>query len=128
MRAEIPKEIRDFKEKIVFGLTARQLIATIFTLAICVPVYIWGRPYLGDDIASWICIFVGFPTIGIGFFKYNGMTFEQFLGAFIKQNILYPQKRKFKVENFFETLEKSYDDLEKANSKNKTRGDNHVIK
>ena len=52
----IPKEIKDFQEKLVFGLTGRQLISVILALVVCIPTYIWGRPFLGDDLASWICI------------------------------------------------------------------------
>lgn len=102
----IPKEIKEFKEKIVFGLTLRQLIATILTFMICVPTYIFGRPYLGDDIASWVCILVGVPTIAFGFFKINGMVFEQYAYAIIKSTLLVPTHRKYKTENFFEELEK----------------------
>lgn len=36
----IPEEIRKYKEKILFGLTARQLITTIIAFAICVPLYL----------------------------------------------------------------------------------------
>ena len=96
----IPKEIKDFKEKLVFGLTARQLIATILTLIICVPTYIFGRPYLGDDLASWICIIVAFPTVAIGFYKKNGMNFEQYLKAIFRFNVIVPNTRKYKIENF----------------------------
>ena len=39
----IPEEIRKYKEKLAFGLTARQLICTIIAAAICVPLYWKGR-------------------------------------------------------------------------------------
>ena len=114
----IPKEIKDFKEKLVFGLTARQLVATIITLIVCVPTYIVGRPYLGDDLASWICIIVAFPTVAIGFYKKNGMNFEQYMVAMFKFNFVVPTTRKYKIENFFEQIEK-----EDKKIKNK-RGEN----
>lgn len=116
----IPKEIKDYKEKIVFGLTVRQLIATILTLGICVPTYIFARPYLGDDISSWICILVGVPTIAGGFFKKNGMTFEQYVGAILKSTVLVPTQRKYKSENFFEELEKQEMLELKKNKKSKS--------
>ena len=52
----VPEEIRKYKEKIMFGLNARQLIATLLALFVCVPLYYWGRNYLSDDILSWIII------------------------------------------------------------------------
>lgn len=122
----IPKEIKDFKEKIVFGLTVRQLISTIITLGICVPTYIFGRPYLGDDIASWVCILVGVPSIAFGFFQKNGMVFEKYICAILKSSVLLPTQRKYRSENFFEELEKK-EMMEmkksKTSGKPKTKGD-----
>ena len=45
----IPEEIRKYKEKILFGLTARQIISVVLTLAICSPLYWYGKNYISDD-------------------------------------------------------------------------------
>lgn len=103
----IPREIRDFKEKLVLGLTGRQLIAVILALIICVPTYIWGRPLLGDDVASWICILAATPSLMFGFYKKNGMTFEQYVKVMFRFNFIVPITRKYKIQNFFEELEKN---------------------
>ena len=50
----IPKEIREYKEKIFLGLSARQLIATIVTLAICIPLYWFGRKFIHEDLLAWL--------------------------------------------------------------------------
>lgn len=102
----IPKEIKDFQEKLVFGLTGRQLVSVILALVVCVPTYIWGRPYLGDDLASWICILVAVPSLAFGFYTKNGMTFEQYMKAILRFNFVLPMERRYKVENFFEEIEK----------------------
>ena len=41
------------------------------------------------------------PFAACGFFKYHGMTAEQFLWAFIKSEILYPKKLSFRSENLY---------------------------
>lgn len=41
------------------------------------------------------------PFAACGFFKYHGMTAEQFLWAFIKSEILYPKKLSFRPENLY---------------------------
>ena len=39
---KIPKEIRDYKEKFLFGLTIRQFISAAAALAVRVPLYLCG--------------------------------------------------------------------------------------
>jgi len=90
--ATIPKEIREYKEKLVAGLTARQLITTILALGICVPLYIYGRRVINEELISWLVIFIAFPLGAIGFFKYNGMTAEQLFLCILKF-IVFPMKR-----------------------------------
>ena len=38
---KIPKEITEYKEKILFGLTIRQCVCAVAALAVCVPLYIF---------------------------------------------------------------------------------------
>lgn len=96
---EIPKEIRDFKEKLFFGLTLRQCVSTAIALIICVPLYIYGRKILGDDIASYLVILIALPCAGAGFYKKNGMVFEKYVLTIIKHGFIYPHKRPYKSEN-----------------------------
>ena len=100
----IPKEIKKYKEKYFLGLTLRQSICAIIALAINVSFYIFARPYIGDDLASWIIILNAIPIFLIGFYQYNGMNFEQFLVAVFKYGFLYPRKRKYISENLYEIL------------------------
>lgn len=100
----IPKEIRTYKEKLFFGLNLRQLICTLIAIIINVPLYWFGKDYVGADTASWIVIFIAMPLFMIGYFNYNGMTFEQFIKSVIQHEIIYPQKRKYVTVNMFELL------------------------
>lgn len=92
---KIPKEITEYKEKFLFGLTVRQCISVAAALAVCVPLYIFGKDILGDDVTSWAIILLAVPIFGFGFFKFNGMTFERFLVVFFRQKFAEPQKRKY---------------------------------
>jgi hypothetical protein len=100
----IPKEIRTYKEKLFFGLNLRQLICTLIAIVVNVPLYWFGRNIVGADTASWIVIFIAMPLFMIGYFNYNGMTFEQFIKSVIQQELIYPQKRKYVTLNMFEIL------------------------
>jgi len=97
----VPEEIKKYKEKIMFGLNARQLIATLLALFVCVPLYYFGKNYISDDILSWIIILIAVPLVAIGFFRFNGMPMEKFIVAFLKFELFYPLKRKYAVENAF---------------------------
>ena len=92
---KIPKEITDYKEKFLFGLTVRQLVSAVVALAICVPLFIFGKDYLGEDMVGWIIILVAIPVFAVGFFKYDGMPFEKFLAILYRQKWVEPQKRKY---------------------------------
>ena len=92
---QIPKEITEYKEKFLFGLTVRQLVSAVVALAICVPLFIFGKDYLGEDMVGWIIILVAIPVFAFGFFKYDGMPFEKFLAILYRQKWVEPQKRKY---------------------------------
>ena len=92
---KIPKEITDYKEKFLFGLTVRQLVSAVVALAICIPLFIFGKDYLGEDLVGWIIILVAIPIFAFGFFRYDGMPFEQFLAMLYRQKWVEPQKCKY---------------------------------
>lgn len=103
---EIPKEISDFNEKIAFGLTVRQIVSIIVVAATGAPLYIFGRAYLGEEIASWLIILIAAPSIMIGFFKYQGIYFEKIILRICRQLFLLPSKRKYRIKNFWAEAER----------------------
>lgn len=92
---KIPKEITEYKEKFLFGLTVRQCVSVAAALAVCVPIFIFGKDYLGEEITSWLVILFAAPIFGFGFVKYNNMTFERLLTVVYRQKWAEPQKRKY---------------------------------
>jgi len=101
LHIEIPPEVRQYQEKLIGGLTARQIIAAALALLVCVPLFWFGRKVIPDDVLGWIIILIALPIGGIGFFKFNGMTMEKILKIFFLFEVLFPQKRKFKTDNAF---------------------------
>ena len=55
----------------------------------------------GSGEIGWICVLAAFPFALCGFFTYNGMTFEKFLLAVIRSELLYPRKLVFRAENLY---------------------------
>ena len=104
MEIKIPKEVRQHKETIFFGLSVRQFACAVLAVGTAVGVYFLLKPIIGPETASWACIVAAAPVAVTGFFQYNGMTFEQFLWAFIKSQILCAGPRVFQAENIYYTL------------------------
>ena len=97
----IPEEIRKYKEKLAFGLTARQIVCTIITLGICVPLYWYGKDYIQEDLLGWLIMIIAIPTLSVGYLKFNGLTMEKAAKVMWETQVLYPVKRKYKSENAF---------------------------
>ena len=98
---KIPKEIREYRESIFFGLTTRQFICSLLALGVAVGVYVLLQPYVGTEEIGWMCILAAAPFAACGFFRYHGMTAEQFLWAWVKSELLYPKKLVFRSGNVY---------------------------
>lgn len=101
MEIKIPKEIREYRESIFFGLTTRQFICSLLALGVAAGVYVLLQPYVGTEEIGWMCILAAAPFAACGFFSYHGMTAEQFLWAWVKSELLYPKKLVFRSGNVY---------------------------
>lgn len=101
MEVKINKDIRDFSESIFFGLSLRQFIFSILACLVAVVLYFLLKPFFGIETLSWICILGAAPFAALGFIKYNGMTAEEFVIAFIKSEILMPRHLTFNSQNIY---------------------------
>lgn len=99
MDIQINKEFRDYSETIYFGLNMRQLVFSASAVGIAVGSYFLLKPYLSMETLSWLCILLAAPFAVLGFVKYNGMTAEKFLWAWIKSEVLTPKRLVFKAED-----------------------------
>ena len=103
MEIKINKEIKNYSEKIFFGLTIRQFIFTIMACVMAIMTY-FDFNNLNKELISWLCIFSKLPFFFFGFFNYNGLNAERFLFVFIKSKFLIPKKLRFKNFNFYYEL------------------------
>lgn len=101
MEVKINKDIREFSESIFFGLTMRQFIFSLLACVVAVILYFTLKPFLGIETLSWVCILGAVPFAVLGFVKYNGMTAEKFIIAFIKSEFITPKRLTFKSKNIY---------------------------
>ena len=101
MEVKINKDIREFSESIFFGLSMRQFIFSIMACLVAVALYFLLKPFFGIETLSWMCILGAAPFAALGFVKYNGMTAEEFVKAFIKSEVLMPRHLTFNSQNIY---------------------------
>ena len=101
MEVKMNKEIRDYQESMFFGLNFRQCAFSLLAILAAVGIYFGTKGIAIEEIRGWLCMLGAAPFAACGFFKYHGMTAEQFLWAFIKSELLYPKKLSFKPENLY---------------------------
>jgi len=113
LEVKINREIREYTESIFFGLSMRQFFFSICACIVALLLYFLLKPYFGIETLSWVCILGAVPFAVLGFIKYNGMTAEKFITAWIKSEILTPKKLTFKPTNLY------YEDLKNIENRKK---------
>lgn len=101
IEVRINKEVRDYQEGIFFGLTLRQFLCALGAVAVALAVYFFLGPALGGSDVGWACVLAAAPFALCGFYRYNSMTFEQFILAVIRSELLYPKRLVFKSDHLY---------------------------
>ena len=118
MEVKINRDIRDYTESMFFGLSLRQFFFSVLACGVAVGLYFLLRPYVGMETVSWMCVLGAAPFAALGFFKYHGMTAEQFVWAWIKSEILMPKRLVFRPENvYYEALKTTIEKHQKEELK-----------
>ena len=100
MEIRINKEIKDYHESLFMGLSMRQFICSLGAVGAAVGIYFGLSNVLDKETVSWLCIICAAPLAAAGFFKYNGMNFEQFVIAYIYSEFICSGVRTYQSENY----------------------------
>lgn len=126
MEIRINKEIKDYHESLFFGLSTRQFICSVAAVGAAVGIYFGLKNYIDKETVSWLCIVAAAPIAVAGFFKYNGMNFEEFVGAWFRSEFLTAGVRKFESTNCLYEMIK--EELESGNAKSVRKKPNKKAK
>ncbi|MHB8130235.1 MAG: PrgI family protein [Mobilitalea sp.] len=77
MVIEISRDIEQYKESVVFGLTAKQLIYSFVSVGIGGGLVLLLYQYIGLTASAYVAIPVVAPIALGGFYTYNGMNFNE---------------------------------------------------
>ena len=115
MEVKINKEIRNYTESMFFGLSMRQFLFSVLACGVAVGLFFLLRGRFGTETLSWMCILGASPFAVMGFVRYNGMTAEQFVWAWVKSQFLMPKKILFVPENlYYEAMKQALDAHERG--------------
>ena len=115
MEVKINKEIRNYTESMFFGLSMRQFLFSVLACGVAVGLFFLLRGRFGTETVSWMCVLGASPFAVMGFVRYNGMTAEQFVWAWIKSEFIMPKKLLFVPENlYYEAMKNAIEAHEKG--------------
>ena len=115
MEVKINKEIRNYTESMFFGLSMRQFLFSVLACGVAVGLFFLLRGRFGTETVSWMCVLGASPFAVMGFVKYNGMTAEQFVWAWVKSEFLMPKRVLFLPDNlYYEALKATIEAHEKG--------------
>ena len=126
MEVKINREIREYTESMFFGLTLRQFIFTVLAAAASIISYFLLRPVIGIEAVSWVCMLAAVPFAVLGSVRYNGMSAEKFIWAWIKSELFIPKKLCYGNNNMYWVLmHELKDEKNEKKQKKKKAGRKH---
>ena len=89
----IPKDLKKIRTKVAFNLTKRQLIGFTIAGLFGIPIYLFMKKYMANDIAILFLIVSTLPIFFITLFEKDGLTFEKYFKHIYLHKFYQPQKR-----------------------------------
>lgn len=77
MDIRINREIRDYSEKLVLGLTLREAVFSGLAVVASGGSYFLLSESFHAEIVSWVCVAAAAPFVFLGFFKYHELPAER---------------------------------------------------
>ena len=103
---EISKDLKDYEPKFLGPFTTRQTICVVSIAAIMGVGYNVIKNFSDSGLQVIIPLFLCLIPILIGWYKPNGMKFENYFVAQLYTSVFPPKKRKYRIENMYELFEK----------------------
>ena len=117
----IPKDLNKVKTKVAFNLTKRQLIGFSIAGLIGIPVYIFTRKFVPNDIAVILLIVSTLPIFFATLFEKDGLPFEKYFKYIYLHKFYQPMKR-VRKEVYFEQQKKNSADKVRKKQKGTKKG------
>ena len=123
MIIEINKDIDRYKETVLMGLTARQLIFSVLSVAVGGGIVLFFYPLIGMTPSVYLAIPAVAPVALGGFYSFNGMNFYEYMGRKLKMLFANRPLAYVSTENEGVIKEIRARETEKNGRKNKEKGE-----
>lgn len=118
----VPKDLSRVKTKVVFNLTARQLVCFGLAAAAGFPVYLLTKPHIGVTTAAMLMVVVMLPFIFAAIYEKDGQPAEKILSHMIKAVFLRPRVRPYRTNNLYAQIENTNMEKEELQIAHKKSG------
>lgn len=119
----IPKDLTAVKNKVVFGLTLRQIICFGAGAVIGVPTYFLTRKVIGGSNAAVIMVLLMLPAFMFAMYEKDGLHFEQILKNIINVRFLRNAIRRYVTNNLYGETSLQMKEKEKGKPKKNGKAD-----
>lgn len=92
------------QDKVLFGLTKRQVICFGAAALVGVPLFFLAKASLGTTTAALCMILVMLPFFLFAMYEKNGQPLEVFLGHLIQNKFIRPKVRIYQTNNLYSAL------------------------
>lgn len=90
MNIAINKDIENYKETVLLGLTARQLVASALSVLVGGGIVLLTYKYVGLTASAYIAIPAVTPIALNGFYSFQGMSFTEMMSRKLKMIFMNP--------------------------------------
>ncbi|OTP24864.1 PrgI family protein [Enterococcus mundtii] len=106
VEVRVPKDIKEYKEKIILGMSMKQLVSVSIAIGINILISVVFIGFLGYsmEIVSWMMILSSIPVVAFGWLKKDGLSFQKFLYYFFHYHLLPGKRYKLQQINTSEEL------------------------
>ncbi|MGL5972739.1 MAG: PrgI family protein [Oscillospiraceae bacterium] len=111
IETRIPKDIEEYKEKIIFGLSVRQLLCCTISLLLGGGLFYIFKD-ISIEISSYLVIILVMPTLSLGFIKINGIYLDKYI-KYVFKHIFGTRRRVYKTKIEIQEVEEMYNGKEK---------------
>lgn len=108
-KINLPKDINAIKQKVIFGMTKRQLICFGMGALLGIPLFFSIKGKIGVSPAAAVMIFTMIPFFLLALYEKDKRTLEKIIMDIVRLRFLRPEKRLYKTCSLYERAEETMD-------------------